>query len=158
MPSSTMRVQDEYPLPEDVLLPAKLVQVEERVYEFVYKAHHRRVQDNSVSVGDKGEVRKWTWRFQIVDGDYAGLNAWGETESYLSSHPDNKVRQWGEALRGSPFQVGETLQTDDLLGLSCMITVRHDEPRPRRDGAGNFYPCPVDSVFPPSVADDLPPF
>ena len=158
MPKTTMRVQDEYPLPADVLLPAILVEVEERTYDFVYKAHHKRVQSGAVKVGDEGKVEKWVWKFAITEGDYGGLHAWGETEAFLSTHPDNKVRQWAEALRGAEFDPGEGLDTDDLLGLPCVITVRHDEPRPKRDGSGNFYPCPVDSVFPASDVAELPPF
>lgn len=134
MPSSTMREESEYKLPADTPLPAILVSVEER--EIKYKRDGK----------DKKFV-KWEWEFEITEGEYAGLHAYGESENYLSTHPDNKVRQWGEVLRDQPFEVGEGIDTDLLLGLPCVLTIRHDPPRPKKDGS-NFYPCPVDQVFP----------
>lgn len=158
MPKATMREQSEYALPEDTLFPATLTSVKERRTTFTYKAHHKAVESGRAQVGEEGVVERWVWEFEITDGEFMGLRAWGETETALSTHPDNLVRQWGEALRGAPFEIGEGLDTDDLIGLPCSITVRHDEPRPRRDGSGMFYGCPVDSVFPKSAVDALPPF
>ena len=109
MPKSTMRQESEYPLPADVLLPAALATVEDRTYEFTYQAHHKRVQSGTAKLGEKGTVEKWVWKFAITDGPYTGLHAWGETEAFLSSHPDNKVRQWAEALRGAEFEPGEEI-------------------------------------------------
>lgn len=157
MPKARMKDEDEYALPEDTLLRARLDSVEEKTITFFYKAHHKAVTEGKAKEGDQGEIHKWVWKFTILDGDYAGLGAWGETETYLSSHANNKVRQWAEALRDAPFTVGEGLDTDDLLGLSCVLTVRHDPPRPKRDG-GMFYGSPVDSVFPASAMADVPPF
>jgi hypothetical protein len=160
MPTSTMRNQDEYPLPEDVAFPARLTAVSEKRNEFTYKAHHKPVKEGKKNVGDTGVISRWTWEFEIVDGDYSGLRAWGETEDALTNHPDNKVRQWAETLLGREFEIGEGLDTDDLIGLPCLITVRHDEPRPKKDGSGNFYPCPVADVFPADALSggDEPPF
>lgn len=135
MPRSTMTEQSEYALPEDVLLPAILETVEVRTINY-----KRDGKDKSFD--------KWVWTFQITDGDYAGLHAYGETEDRLTSHPDNKVRQWAEVLRGIGFEVGEGLDTDDLLGLPAVITVKHEEPRLKKDGESYFYGCPVKDVFP----------
>lgn len=135
MPQTQMQNEDEYKLPEDVLLPAVLEEV--NVKTINYK---RDGKDKSFD--------KWEWVFQITDGDYAGLKAWGETEDRLTNHPDNLVRQWAEVLRGGiAFDIGEGLNTDDLLGLPAVITVKHGEPREKKDG-GKFYPCPVSNVFP----------
>lgn len=134
MPSSTMTEQNEYALPEDVLLPAILEEVSVRTIKYTRD-------------GKEKSFDKWEWTFQITEGPYAGLHAYGETEDRLTTHPDNKVRQWAEVLRGIAFEVGEGLDTDDLLGLPAVITVEHGEPRPKKDGS-NFYPCPVKDVFP----------
>lgn len=161
MPQSTMRDQDAYPLPEDVAFPGRLVSVTEQRTEFQYKAHHKAVKEGKKKVGEEGVVSKWRWQFEVTDGDYTGLNAWGDTEDRLTNHPDNKVRQWAETLRGTEFEIGEGLDTDDLVGLPCLFTVRHEEPRPRPDGT-NFYPCPVQDVFPVGALDSAypaePPF
>jgi hypothetical protein len=137
MPQSTMREEDEYALPEDTLFPGVLNKVDVRTIKWKSK---RDGSDQSRDV--------WTWEFQITDGEYAPLRAWGESEDRLTTHPDNKVRQWGETLRGKPFELGEGLNTDDLIGLPCMFTIKHEEPRPRKDGTGNFYGVRVDDVFP----------
>jgi len=136
MPSSTMREESEYRLPTETPFPAMLESVEEREIPYTNRD------------GKPATFKKWEWIFQITEGDYAGISAYGETEAKLTTHPDNLVRQWGEVLRDAPFGIGEGLNTDDLLGLPCVITVRHDPPRPKKDGQSKFYPCPVDQVFP----------
>ena len=152
MPTATMREESEYKLPAETPFPAILSSVEEKEIPYTDK-----------NDGKKKTFKKWQWVFEITDGEYAGLHAYGDTEAYLSTHPDNLVRQWGEVLRDAPFEVGEGIDTDLLLGLPCVITVRHDPPRPKKDGS-NFYPCPVDQVFPEGtefgsrVQDSEPPF
>lgn len=136
MPKSTMTEESEYRLPKDTLFPAILEAV--TVKTIKYKKD-----------GKDKSFDKWEWEFKITDGEYAGLSAYGETEDRLTTHPDNKVRQWGEVLRGGvEFEVGESIDTDDLIGLPCVITVTHEEPREKKNGEGFFYGCPVADVFP----------
>ena len=134
MPKSTMREESEYKLPEDVPLPVVLEEVSVRTIRYTRD-------------GKEKSFEKWEWDFAIAEGEYAGLHAYGETEDRLTSHPDNKVRQWAEVLRGVEFGIGEDLDTDDLIGLPGVVFVQHDAPREKKDGT-NFYPCPVSQVFP----------
>ena len=143
MPSATMKNEDEFKLPKETLLPATLLAVEEKNIPYVDKN------------GKDQTFTKWTWEFEIVDGDYAGLHAWGDTEPRLTNHPDNKVRQWAETLRGSEFELGEGLDTDDLLGLSCVITV--DNVVHTKKNGEKSYLTPVLDVYPASL-DTEPPF
>ena len=154
MPQTTMRDEDTYPLPDETPFPARLESVEVKTIQF-----EKKDRKTGAKTGEWSSFDKWVWDFQITSGQYAGLHAYGETEDRLTNHPDNKVRQWAETLRDAPFEIGEGLNTDDLVGLPCIVTVRHDEPRPKKDG-GNFYPCPVDDVFPEGAlpVDDEPPF
>jgi hypothetical protein len=156
MPSSTMREESAYPLPEDVLFPAELTSVVVRTVEFTYK--------KGPKVGEKGSFDLWVWEFAITGGDYAGMKAWGETEDNLNNLEEPKgraklVRPWAETLLGRQIEIGENFDTDQVLGLPCKITVKHEEPRPKKDG-GFFYGCPVEDVFPadPRSSDDAPPF
>lgn len=154
MPSTSMREETEYRLPAETPFPAMLESVVEKEIPYTDR-----------NTGQKKTFTKWEWVFEITEGEYAGLKAYGETEDRLTTHADNKVRQWAEVLRDAPFEVGEGLNTDDLLGLPCVVTVIHGEPREKRDG-GKFYPCPVDQVWPEGTAptftnngqDDAPPF
>lgn len=155
-PKATMREESLYSLPEDVLLPAKLNSVVTRTIPFTYKKGPKLGQESSFDI--------WVWEFEITEGDYAGLKAWGETEDQLNNLEEPRgrsklVRPWAETLLGKEIQIGEEFDTDDLIGLSCQITVKHEEPRPKKDG-GFFYGCPVEDVFPAAAAtsDDEPPF
>jgi hypothetical protein len=139
MPSSTMQDEPEYKLPKETLFPAMLKAVSEREIKFTNKK------------GEPDTFYKWEWEFEITDGEYAGLRAWGDTEDRLTNREDNKVRQWAETLRGAPFEMGEGLNTDDLLGLECVITVDNVEHQ-KKDGSGKkSYLCPVIDVYPAEV-------
>ena len=147
MPSTTMQEEEKWKLPTDTLFPATLVAVRER--EIPYK---------SKKTGEDAVFTKWEWEFAITEGPYAGLSAWGDTEDRLTNHPDNKVRQWAETLRGREFELGEGLDTDDLLGLPCQITVENTTYE-KKDGTTSYL-TPVLDVFPADagVQDDEPPF
>lgn len=133
MPSSTYTEESQWKLPQDVPMKARLNSVEERVINYVRDGENR-------------SFTKWKWEFEITDGEYAGLRAWGETEDRLTTHPDNLVRQWAESIRGVAFELGEGLDTDDLLAAPCVIVVDNTS-RPKNDG-GTYYDCPVKDVYP----------
>ena len=148
MPKTTAREESKFALPAEVALPAILNSVTEEEVPYTDK-----------KTGEARTFRKWSWEFQIADGDYAGLRAWGETESFLSTHPNNKVRQFAEALLGGvEFEIGQDLDTDDLISLPCEIVVAH-ETYNKKDGTEG-YKCPITQVFPAgtSYSPDEPPF
>lgn len=156
MPTSTMREDSLYPLPENQLFPAELIAVTVRTIKFVHKKGDK--------VGMEDSFDLWVWEFRITGGDFEGLKAKGETESELTTLTEARgrskpVRPWAETLLGRTMEVGEELNTDDLLALPCQITVVHEEPRAKADG-GFFYSCPVDDVLPASRRSnrDNPPF
>lgn len=140
MPSATMTEESEWKLPKDVPMRARLDAVEVRTINY---------EKN----GEKRSFDKWKWEFSILEDEYAGLRAWGETEDRLTSHPDNKVRQWGETLRDKAFEFGEGIDTDDLLATECVIVVDNTS-RPKSEG-GTYYDCPVTDVYPLSAYADL---
>lgn len=148
MPTTTMEHEDPWKFDEGELYPANLTKVTETT--------------RTITRGDrKGEdFTKWEWEFTISEGQHAGLRAWGETDSKMSSHPANKCRPWAEALRGDvPFAVGEGLNTDDLIGLPCYLQVRHVE-YTKSDGSPGFKE-PVVSVLSEVSINELanePPF
>lgn len=139
MPKATKREASEYRLPAGEYFPAILTAVNEKKIDFTYKQGPR--------AGQKGVWVKWEWIFEITDGEYQGVPAYGDTDSEITTREDCIPRQWGETLLGRELEIGEDFDTDLVLQMPCLITVRHDEPRQKRDGT-NFYPCPVDEVFP----------
>lgn len=145
MPRSTMTHEDQYKLPKETLLPAALKSVTEETIPYVDKN------------GKDQVFTKWTWEFEIIDGEYMGLHAWGESEPRLTNHPDNKVRQWGETLTGTEFDIGDGIDTDDLLGLTCCVVV--DNVEHKKKNGDISYLCPVIDVLSyDSYADAKPPF
>lgn len=145
MPSSTMEHEDEWKLPKETPFPAILSSVTEKSYPY--------------KKDGKDEVFvKWEWEFQITDGEFAGLRAWGETEPKLTNHAGNKVRQWAETLRGAEFEMGEGLDTDDLLSLPCVITVDNLKELKKGTADTYYYKSPVCDVFPADSLGDEPPF
>lgn len=147
MPNSKMEDEPEFKLPKETPLPARLEAVVEKSFPYKIKT--------GPNAGDDAVFTKWEWEFLITDGEYAGLKAWGESEAKLTNHPDNKVRQWAETLMDTQFEIGQGLDTDDLLALPCVIVV--DNEVVEREGKDLFYKCPVIDVFPVGTELD-PPF
>jgi len=139
MPTATKREASEYRLPEGEYFPAVLKAVTEREIPYTIK--------RGPKAGEKATFKKWEWEFEITGGEFEGVGAYGDTEAELTTREDNLVRQWGETLLGRELELGEDFDTDLVLEIPCLISVRHDEPRKRSDGT-NFYPCPVNEVFP----------
>lgn len=145
MPKSTVEQENPYKLPEETFLPALLVHVEEK--RFPIRTGKR--------AGE--EFVKWTWEFEITQGEYKGLHAYGDTEPKVTVMPNgerNTPAQWIEAIRELEVDFGEGIDTDQYDGLPCVITVRH-ESRDRSDGQGKFYSEPVKDVYPASLMSEL---
>ena len=58
------------------------------------------------------------------------------------------ARPWAEALLGREMELGEEVDTDDLIGLQGQGTVKHLEPRAKRDGEGFWFNVELDELFP----------
>ena len=136
-----MEDEPQWKLPKDTPLPAKLNKVESKLIEFTLKKDR-----GNKKAGEKDSFTKWEWEFEITGGEFEGLRAWADTEDRLTNHPDNKVRQFAETLRGAPFEMGEGLDTDDLLGLPCAIVV--DNIVHTKANGDKTYLSPVREVFP----------
>lgn len=161
MPKGTVQEATLYPIPENTLCPARLQTVDEAVVPFTYKRGEK--------AGQKGEFKKWTWTFKIVSGPYEGMTVEGSTEPMITNATEQSsflhlARPWYEQLLGRELALGEPVDTEQLLGTSCQITVKHMDPRPRKDGDGFWYNVEVEDVLPPArdaagnVSYDEPPF
>lgn len=128
--------RSEYKLPADTPFTGILREIKEKSYPFTNRD------------GEPDTFTKWTWIFEITEGQFEGERAYIDTRPEFSTHPDNKVRQFAEVLLGREFGVGEDLDTDDLLGLPCIFTVLNFK-EPKKDNPAEFYyRCPVDQLFP----------
>jgi hypothetical protein len=161
MPKGTVTEAVNYPIPTETLCPAKLQSVDEVTVPFTYKKGDK--------VGQQGSFNKWTWTFKIYEGPYAGMTVEGSSEPNVTNADTPSgflalARPWYETLLGRELRLGEAVDTDVLLGLPCQITVKHLDPRPKRDGDGFWFNTEVEDVLPAkknadgTVAYDEPPF
>lgn len=124
MANYTVEKVEEYPvLPADTIVPVQVIAIEER-------------EVNS----QKGNWMKLEFTFQVLDvpealqeefGGLVGRNIWGSVPARLTTHSDNKLRQWSEALLGLELGEGFALDTDDLIGKKARGMVSNYE---KRDG------------------------
>ncbi len=150
MPKAQKVERTEYKFPDDEYYPCVLDSVTEKEVTFFKKDKATGQKTN-----EQDSFLKWVWKFEITGGPFMGDNLYAETSAEYSTREDNKIRQFAEALLGREQEVGEEIDTDLMVGLPCIVTVRHDEPRPKADGT-NFYPCAVDEVFPKGGAASAP--
>lgn len=131
---------DLYPVPENTLVPVQLQGCEQVIINFTKKD------------GKPGSMVKWEWTFLVYDGDYAGTTLRGTTEPKITNAAERTflplARPYVEALLGRDLELGEEVDTDLLIGYKAMATVRHLEPRARKNGDGFWYNVEVDEVFP----------
>ena len=90
---------------------------------------HARVSEISdvkeIQGGRTGTFEKIDWKFEVTDGEYKGMFVNDGTTPKFSVDPPSKLYEWATTLLGRTFDVGERLDTDDLLGLPCRIEVSH---------------------------------
>jgi hypothetical protein len=154
---------DNYPLPEDTLLSAKVGLVIERKTEYLLKEHHKKVKDGKAKVGDKDVFHAWEWPFFITEPGFEGLEVMGTTDPRITSAEGDKPKGWYETILDTTIQLGDDVDTDMLQGLPCIITIKHREPRSYN--GRTYYECEIDDVFPVNarevaggVASEDPPF
>ena len=139
-----------YPIPEDTLIPLRLDSVTLVEIPFVVKKGAR--------MGQEGIFTKWEWEFYVLQGEYAGLTVRGNSEPQFTAADVqggslSLARPWAEALLGRAIELGEEVDTDDLIGLPAQGTVRHLEPRPKKDGEGFWFNVEIDELFPAGMGD-----
>lgn len=144
-----MRVQSEYAIPEDTLCPCRLDQVVEKEFP-------SRDRQTGALTGEM--YKRWEWTFKVTSGPYAGIAVSKLTTPFISTHEGNLVRHFAETLTGKKWGESEGIDTDDLLGLTGMLTVKHQPPKPRKSGDGYWYGMEVQDLFPADALEDAPPF
>lgn len=147
---STVIEASNYPIPEDTLIPLKLESVEQVEIPFTYSKGARQ--------GQTSTFVKWEWTFAVTDGEYVGLTVRGGSEPRFTSNDVAsgslaQARPWAEALLGRAMELGEELDTDDLIGLQAQGTVRHQEPRAKKDGEGFWFNVDIEELFPAGMGN-----
>lgn len=100
-----------------------------------------------IELRDGGDRSFLVWTFELPTR--SGMMRVKATSS-VSLGPRSKARAWIEALLGRPLSPGESVDTDALIGLPCLVVVGQ---RQREDGATLNS---VEAVLPAPEADAAP--
>lgn len=133
-------------LPEDTIFPARLIEIKPKLIEWRDKQTNEAKSKNMLE-----------WWFEITSSNqYRGRKVKAECEAKLSNHPSNRFRAWSQVLLDREIPVGMGIDTDDLTGLSCELTIRHE--KAKNDPSKIFER--VDEILPASSSgfSDEPPF
>lgn len=140
-------------LPEDKIFRAQLVDM--KLHEFSWTDYKDKDRPGQ-PVQKTGRTLQWWWEVKSGD-EYNGRKVKGECNPDLSNHPRNRFRPWAEALLNREIPLGMKVDSDDLVGLSADITIRH---RPDKKDPAKKYE-EVDEVMPIASGvglSDEPPF
>lgn len=138
-------------LPEDKIFRAQLVEIKEHSFTWTDRKENPPVERTATTL-------QWWWQVKSSD-EYNGRKVKGECDPKLSNHPRNRFRMWAEALLQRELPLGMQIDSDDLVGLTADITVRH---RPDKKDPSKKYE-EVDEVMPVTSTSggwgtDEPPF
>ena len=145
MAKAVVEEQEKWRLPEGEPLPVVLLNVEDKTFEYPDK-----------KTGEMKSFTKWTWEFEISDGDYSGLKIWADTDAKVTNGEGNKPREWAETLLGVELDLGEGLDTDDLLGLPATAILKNIVVK--KSNGDPFYKSEMEQLLPADAASMEAPF
>lgn len=91
-------------IPEGTIVAAKVESIEMKTLDF----------------GDR-----LNWKFEILEPQWEGYKVNGSTSLKFTIDPPSKFYEWAVQLLGRTFELGESVDTDDLIGLPCRIEIEH---------------------------------
>lgn len=96
-------------IPEGTIIAAKVSEIEQKTLDF----------------GDR-----LNWKFEITEeGPFKEYKINGSTSMKFTIDPPSKFYEWTVQLLGRSFELGEVVDTDDLIGLPCRIEIEHQPDR-----------------------------
>ena len=99
-------------IPEGTVLNAEIMKIEEKVLPF--------------TDDDGNPIKKVEFSFLVTDEKYSNRRLWGQTSTKFVDNPNCKLRSWTCELMGLDTIPNDfTLDTDQLVGLPCRVTVGH---------------------------------
>lgn len=107
-----------YPvLPPDTIIQVSVVGTE------VKPATNSKTGETWEKLEFKFKIESIPSSLESTMGNAVGGYIWGSVSYKLSDHPDNKLKQWSEALLGFELGQGYELDTDDLFGRKARAVV-----------------------------------
>jgi hypothetical protein len=143
----TLEEGQEFPiLPDDAIVPARIVEIESR---------------------DPNEFRSWPdmqWKFTVLDvpsqefSSLIGSHLWGQTTQRFTLHPDNKLRQWLEAALGVDLtEPGVEVETDAAVNREVRVLIgSYDGKKGKRNKVVGVLPKAPGASYPGVAAANDP--
>lgn len=72
-----------------------------------------------------GSGVKLKWKWEIVEGEFSTRWVWGECWDNLDQSDGCVWRRWHEALVERPVELGENIDTDDVINYMAQVRVSH---------------------------------
>lgn len=133
----TTEDQPDLTLPEDTIFRAQLEEIKPKEISWPDKQNPGQTKTAT--------LLQWWWVIKgAPDEKYIGRKIKGECDAKLTNHPGNRFHNWAETLLGREIPAGVGVDTDDLVGLSADISVRHE---PDKKDPGKSYER-LDEVLP----------
>lgn len=114
-------------IPEGTIIAGKVKEIEFKEYE---------------------TYNRLNWRVEITEGEHKGLIIFGSTSEKFNVDPPSKFYEWSCALLGRTIEVGDRVDTDDLIGLPCRFEIVY---KPDKDDPNKMW-MRVGDMFPPRGA------
>jgi hypothetical protein len=90
-------------IPEGDIVAAKVVSIEKKVFDW----------------GDR-----LNWKFEVTEsGPFEEYKINGSTSLKFTIDPPAKFYEWSVQLLARTFDIGDSVDTDDLIGLPCRIEI-----------------------------------
>ena len=107
-----------YPvLPPDTIVQVTVVSSE------IKQATNSKTGESWDKIEFKFKIESVPTSLESTMGNAVGSHIWGSVSYKLSDHPDNKLKQWSEALLGFELGQGYELDTDDLVGRKARAVI-----------------------------------
>lgn len=113
MPEFTAEESSFEMIPEGEIVSAKVVEIRAEVLDFGPRLN---------------------WAFEVTESPWEGTRILGSSSQKFTIDPPSKFYEWACQLLGRTFEVGEGIDTDDLIGLPCRIEIEYkdDKEDPKR--------------------------
>lgn len=132
-------------LPSDTMIQVEVEDVTER---WVEPSNGR---EGWMKLEFKFLIRGVPTAMQDQYGNLIGTRIWGSVAAKFTDHPNNKLRQWSEALLGATVNnPGFELDTDVLIGRSCRAATSQYK---RRDGSDAHQ---ISDLYEPVIGTAVP--
>lgn len=85
------------------------------------------------------------WAFEVTQAPWEGIKILGGSSQKFTIDPPSKFYEWACQLLGRTFEVGDGINTDDLIGLPCRIEIEY---KPDKDDPKRMWMRPATVIAP----------